>query len=139
MIAFNEYGHWEDYVNWYTESLQGGTYRKILHLPRDVQSQVYEYEDPDLPLSQADEDNLLGFELPSLREWTDESREQKKNLALKVEFTLGSSAYATMALREILKSDTGKEAQSRMTQRMRERMLPKPDPSAQQPSSASSS
>jgi len=121
------------------EYSMGGTYRKILHLPRDVQSQVYEYEDPDLPLSQADEDNLLGFELPSLREWTDESREQKKNLALKVEFTLGSSAYATMALREILKSDTGKEAQSRMTQRMRERMLPKPDPTAQQPNSASSS
>jgi len=121
------------------EYSMGGTYRKILHLPRDVQSEVYEYEDPDLPLSQADEDNLLGFELPNLREWTDESREQKKNLALKVEFTLGSSAYATMALREILKSDTGKEAQSRMTQRMRERMLPKPDPTAQQPNSASSS
>jgi hypothetical protein len=51
---------------------------------------------------------------------------------------LGSSAYATMALREILKSDTGKEAQSRMTQRMRERMShdgPKVDPTALQSSS----
>ncbi|KAH9441108.1 hypothetical protein H4Q26_013066 [Puccinia striiformis f. sp. tritici PST-130] len=104
------------------EYSMAGAYRKILHLPRDVQSQVYEYDDPDLALTQADEDSLLGFELPSLKEWSAESTEQKKNLALKVEFTLGSSAYATMALREILKSDTGKEAQSRMTQRMRERM-----------------
>ncbi|PLW53999.1 hypothetical protein PCANC_06857 [Puccinia coronata f. sp. avenae] len=120
------------------EYSMGGTYRKILHLPRDVQSQVYEYEDPDLPLTQADEDVLLGFELPTLKEWTDGSCAQKKNMALKVEFTLGSSAYATMALREILKSDTGKEAQSRMTQRMRERMShdgPKVDPTALQSSS----
>ncbi|KAA1067621.1 hypothetical protein PGT21_011657 [Puccinia graminis f. sp. tritici] len=118
------------------EYSMGGTYRKILHLPRDVQSQVYEYEDPDLPLTQADEDSLLGFELPNLKEWTAESAEQKKNLALKVEFTLGSSAYATMALREILKSDTGKEAQSRMTQRLRERMVhtcPESDPTTLQP------
>ncbi|KAH9447064.1 hypothetical protein Pst134EA_029049 [Puccinia striiformis f. sp. tritici] len=53
-------------------------YRKILHLPRDVQSQVYEYDDPDLALTQADEDSLLGFELPSLKEWSAESTEQKK-------------------------------------------------------------
>ncbi|OAV88384.1 hypothetical protein PTTG_08201 [Puccinia triticina 1-1 BBBD Race 1] len=121
------------------EYSMGGTYRKILHLPRDVQSQVYQYEDPDLPLTQADEDSLLGFELPDLKEWTAESAEQKKNLALKVEFTLGSSAYATMALREILKSDTGKEAQSRMTQRLRERMVhtcPETDPTTVEPTSA---
>lgn len=105
------------------EYSMAGAYRKILHLPKDVNCQLYEYEDPELPLSQADEDILLGLESPSLNEWVDDSNDhENKNLALKVEFTLGSSAYATMALREILKSDTGKEAQSRMTQRMRERM-----------------
>ncbi|KAG0145102.1 hypothetical protein CROQUDRAFT_108012 [Cronartium quercuum f. sp. fusiforme G11] len=108
------------------EYSMGGAYRKILHMPTDVKCKLYEYEDPDLPLSQADEDVLLGMKMPELVPWSSTSiktdQEPIKNLALKVELTLGSSAYATMALREILKSDTGKEAQSKMTLRMRERM-----------------
>ncbi|KAH9814612.1 pseudouridine synthase [Melampsora americana] len=101
-----------------------GTYRKILHMPTDVRYALYEYEDPELPLSYADEDKLIGMKLPEPIEWTstDDENTQKRNMALKVELTLGSSAYATMALREILKSDTGKGAQSKMTDRMRERM-----------------
>ncbi|EGG02373.1 uncharacterized protein MELLADRAFT_91467 [Melampsora larici-populina 98AG31] len=107
------------------EYSMAGAYRKILHMPTDVKFALYEYEDPELPLSFADEDKLIGMKLPEPKEWTstDEANEDcKKNMALKVEFTLGSSAYATMALREILKSDTGKGAQTKMTDRMRERM-----------------
>lgn len=95
-------------------------------MPTDVKCELYEYDDPDSPLSQADEDVLLGMKLPELVQWNSASSTTDehpiKNLALKIELTLGSSAYATMALREILKSDTGKEAQSKMTLRMRERM-----------------
>ncbi|MBW0499794.1 hypothetical protein O181_039509 [Austropuccinia psidii MF-1] len=83
-----------------------GTYRKIMHQPKDVDCNFFAYEDPDLPLTQADEDVLLGMELPDLEEWTSQSAEKNKSLAMKVEFTLASSTYATMALREILKSDT---------------------------------
>lgn len=113
-------------VNCMVYRAQGGAYRKILHMPTDVKCELYEYQDPDLPLSQADEDALLGMELPELRPWASTSTklndDPTKNLALKVELTLGSSAYATMALREILKTDTGKEAQSKMTLRMRARI-----------------
>ncbi|CAH7687669.1 pseudouridine synthase [Phakopsora pachyrhizi] len=109
----------------YRTQAYAGTYRKIIHLPGDVNFKLYEYEDPDLSLSQADEDVLLGLELPPQNEWSGESG-GGKNLALKVELTLSSSTYATMALREILKSDTGKKAQSKMTQQMRERMAQLP-------------
>lgn len=36
-------------------------------------------------------------------------------LALKVEFTLGTSQYATMALREIMRAETSSQAQSTLS------------------------
>lgn len=53
------------------------------------------YNDPDIALSQSDEDKLLGLDPPP----TDEEAKEGKFAALQVRLTLGTSSYATMALR----------------------------------------
>jgi len=78
-------------------------------LPRELSWKLYRYTDPDLPLAQADEDVLLGFQ--PVTEETD-----GKFRALQIRLTLGTAAYATMALREVLKTDTSSQHQSSLTQ-----------------------
>ncbi|KAG5220221.1 tRNA uridine synthase [Salix suchowensis] len=70
-----------------------GSYRKILHLPKELTWTTLRYTDPDVPLAQADEDKLLGFDPPVVTP-------DGKFLALQIKLTLGTAAYATMALRE---------------------------------------
>jgi tRNA pseudouridine13 synthase len=96
------------------EYSMGGTYRKILHRPADLTYSILRYDDPNFPLAQADEDTLLGMKLP-------EPPEDGNNMALKVEMTLGSSSYATMALREVLKSETSSAAQSALSREVEQR------------------
>jgi tRNA pseudouridine13 synthase len=91
------------------EYLLGGSYRKVLHLPRELSWELYRYTDPELPLAQADEDMLLGYK--PVAEETD-----GKFRALQIRLTLGTAAYATMALREVLKTDTSSQHQSSLTQ-----------------------
>jgi tRNA pseudouridine13 synthase len=53
------------------------------------------YTDPDVALSQSDEDKILHKEmLPS-----DEEMKEGEFAALQISLSLGTSAYATMALR----------------------------------------
>ncbi|KIL68071.1 hypothetical protein M378DRAFT_158583 [Amanita muscaria Koide BX008] len=85
-----------------------GSYRKIFHLPREVSWSVMRYTDPDVALAQADEDKLLGFDAPI----TDEDG---MFMALQVQLTLGTASYATMALREITKTDTSSHHQTTLT------------------------
>lgn len=66
------------------------------------------YTDPDVPLAQADEDKLLGFDAPI-------TSEDGKFMALQIALTLGTAAYATMALREITKTDTSSHFQTSLT------------------------
>lgn len=54
---------------------------------------------------------MLGFEAPK-------SEESGEKLALRVEFDLDSACYATMALREILKSETSNVNQRALTEAM---------------------
>lgn len=56
------------------------------------------YNDPDVALSQSDEDKLLGLDPPP----TDEEAKEGKFAALQVRLTLGTSSYATMALRQVM-------------------------------------
>lgn len=70
---------------------------------------VLRYNDPDVSLAQADEDKILGFDAP-----LDEA--DGRFMALQIELTLGTAAYATMALREVTKTDTGSQHQSALTQ-----------------------
>lgn len=87
----------------------GGSYRKILHLPKELSWSVLRYTDPDVPLAQADEDKLLGFEPPVVVE-------DGKFLALQINLQLGTAAYATMALREVTKTETSSHYQTTLTQ-----------------------
>ena len=74
----------------------------------DVSWAVMRYTDPDVPLAQAEEDSLLGFEPAK----TDENG---KFVALQVRLQLNTAAYATMALREVTKTDTSSHVQSNLT------------------------
>ena len=67
------------------------------------------YTDPDVALAQADEDKLLGFDPPAIND-------EGKFMALQIELTLGTAAYATMALREVTKTETSSYFQSNLTQ-----------------------
>ena len=87
----------------------GGSYRKILHLPKELSWSMIRYTDPDVALAQSDEDKLLGFDPPL----TDEDG---PFMALQIRLQLGTAAYATMALREVTKTETGSHFQSTLTQ-----------------------
>lgn len=90
------------------EYVLAGSYRNILHLPKDVSWSLLRYTNPDLSLAQTDEDFLLGLERP-------EVEEGGRFLALQIRFQLGTAAYATMALREITKVDTSSHVQTSLT------------------------
>nr|VWO95201.1 Orotidine 5'-phosphate decarboxylase (EC (OMP decarboxylase) (OMPDCase) (OMPdecase) (Uridine 5'-monophosphate synthase) (UMP synthase) [Ganoderma boninense] len=87
----------------------GGSYRSILHLPKELSWAVMKYTDPDVPLAQSDEDKLL--ELPPPKSDAD-----GKFLALQIHLQLGTAAYATMALREVTKTETSSHYQTSLTQ-----------------------
>ena len=92
-----------------------GAYRKILLKPTDLIWEKIPYSNPNQDLVQPDEDVLLGFAPP------ERDIEEGDKLALKIEFSLGTAAYATMALREVLKSETGNVQQRAMTEKMMDR------------------
>ncbi|KIY49313.1 tRNA pseudouridine synthase D [Fistulina hepatica ATCC 64428] len=85
-----------------------GSYRHILHLPKELSWSVLCYTDPDIALAQADEDKLLGFDPPVIDE-------NGKFTALQINIALGTASYATMALREITKTETSSHFQSSLT------------------------
>jgi len=85
-----------------------GSYRNILHLPKELSWSVLRYTDPDVPLAQSDEDQLLGNDSPA-------PDPKGRFLALQIRLILGTAAYATMALREVTKTDTSSHFQSGLT------------------------
>lgn len=72
-----------------------GSYRKIVHNPKDLSWKHLRYTDPDVPLCQSDEDKILGKEAPP----SEEAMNEGEFAALQISLSLGTSAYATMALR----------------------------------------
>lgn len=76
-----------------------GSYRHVVVMPKDVSWKTFRYNDDAIPLSRSDLAIVKNEPEPS-------SIEDGASLALVVEFTLPSSAYATMALREIMKTET---------------------------------
>jgi tRNA pseudouridine13 synthase len=84
-----------------------GTFRHILRKPIDVQYEIKDYNDPSIPLMRTDVDILMEKDPPK-------SIPDGKYRALCLEFQLGSSSYATMALRELLKQSSSLSAQLKL-------------------------
>jgi tRNA pseudouridine13 synthase len=87
-----------------------GDYRKLMCKPSDVSYEVKEYFDPLQPLINTDLMKLSGV--------TAETEEAKKDeqvlFGMMIGFTLPPSAYATIALRELMKRPTSSEYQSKL-------------------------
>jgi tRNA pseudouridine13 synthase len=88
-------------------NLSGG-YRKLVQVPRDVTSQFFQYDDDTVPLATTDLDTLSGQDVSAANSTTGEK------LALEVAFTLNSSSYATMCIRELCKQSTSKSVQNKL-------------------------
>ena len=94
----------------------GGDYRKIIIRPKDFDFQIMEYYDPVQPLLRTDLMELNGEDIeitPPKKTVDDDNKEVEETLkyAMIVGFTLPSSAYATVALRELLKRPTSTDYQ----------------------------
>lgn len=81
-----------------------GAYRKIIIKPIDLKWNLMKYNDDTDNLIQSDMNAIHNDKIPE----SDPNGEFK---ALILEFSLPSSTYATMALREILKCDTSVASQ----------------------------
>ncbi|XP_066210439.1 pseudouridylate synthase 7 homolog isoform X1 [Saccopteryx leptura] len=84
-----------------------GAYRKIIIRPQNVSWEVVAYDDPKIPLLNTDVDNLEGKPPPVFAF-------EGKYRALKMDFSLPPSTYATMAIREVLKMDTSIKNQTQL-------------------------
>ncbi|KAF8974462.1 pseudouridine synthase [Flammula alnicola] len=98
----------DNFVRKQREYTLNGSYRAMLHLPKEMSWSVLRYTDPDVSLAQSDEDKLLAFDPPAVVE-------DGKFMALQINVTLGTAAYATMALREVTKTDTSSHFQTSLT------------------------
>ncbi|XP_051771673.1 pseudouridylate synthase 7 homolog [Ctenopharyngodon idella] len=84
-----------------------GAYRKVLTRPSDVSWELIQYDDPRVPLVHTDVEKLENAPAPVYLT-------EGKYRALKMEFSLPSSTYATMAVREVLKMDTSIKNQTQL-------------------------
>jgi tRNA pseudouridine13 synthase len=86
-----------------------GDYRKVLCRPSDVDFTIMEYKDTLAPLMQTDLMKINGIDLDL--GMGKEDNPDEPLLAMVVGFTLPSSSYATIALRELMKRPTSSEYQ----------------------------
>ncbi|PIK53508.1 putative pseudouridylate synthase 7-like [Apostichopus japonicus] len=85
-----------------------GAYRKLVVKPSDVSWSFMKYDDVTKKLIQSDMDRMDGIPEPV-------PEEDGCKLALKLSFSLPTSAYATMALRELLRTETSASHHAAMT------------------------
>ncbi|KAJ8262347.1 hypothetical protein GJAV_G00165410 [Gymnothorax javanicus] len=84
-----------------------GAYRRIIIRPKDVSWELINYDDPRIPLVHTDLEKLENKPAPIFLK-------EGRYRALKMEFSLPSSTYATMAIREVLKMDTSIKNQTQL-------------------------
>ncbi|TDH69450.1 hypothetical protein CCR75_004393 [Bremia lactucae] len=90
-----------------------GSYRHVLRKPQDVAYKVKRFNDSTLPLLETDVDHLLNRPVKV-------SIPDGKFRALCLEFQLGPSSYATMAIRELLKQSSNLHVQLQLKQKLEE-------------------
>lgn len=125
------------YSSSWKEYRMRGVYRHMVTRPRNVRAKLIRYTDPEVDLTVSDEDAALaqlhsdGLKGPSQPPISPEVAAQRTPaapdqtglvtegegpfLALQLVFELPVSTYATMVLREVLKSDTSPEVQRLLT------------------------
>ncbi|XP_076590186.1 pseudouridylate synthase 7 homolog isoform X1 [Chaetodon auriga] len=84
-----------------------GAYRRIIIRPSDVSWEVIHYDDPRISLVHSDYEKLENKPAPVFNK-------EGKYRALRMEFSLPPSTYATMAIREVLKLDTSIKKQTQL-------------------------
>lgn len=88
-----------------------GSYRHVVRKPIDVEHEIKRYHDPMVPLLATDVDGLTGRSAQA-------SILDGKCRALCLEFQLGPSSYATMAIRELLKQSSNLAVQLQLKQKL---------------------
>uniref|UniRef100_A0A667YMS6 Pseudouridine synthase 7 n=1 Tax=Myripristis murdjan TaxID=586833 RepID=A0A667YMS6_9TELE len=84
-----------------------GAYRRVIIRPSDVSWEVIQYDDPKISLVHTDVEKLEDKPAPVFNT-------EGKYRALRMEFSLPPSTYATMAIREVLKMDTSIKNQTQL-------------------------
>lgn len=84
-----------------------GAYRRLIHKPRNLRCEFLTYADANAPLCATDEEALLGVSIPT--------QSEAPYLAMKLSFELPPSSYATVMLREILRTDTSAHVHKELT------------------------
>jgi len=84
-----------------------GGYRKLISVPQQVEHSFIDYEDPNQPLTDIEEklftSTYAGRKQQQVQDFITST---PKKTALILKFTLASSEYATMFLRELTKQDS---------------------------------
>ncbi|XP_061772862.1 pseudouridylate synthase 7 homolog isoform X2 [Nerophis ophidion] len=84
-----------------------GAYRRVLIRPSDVSWEVIQYDDPKISLVHTDFEKMENKPPPVFNT-------EGKYRALRLDFSLPPSTYATMAIREVLKLDTSIKKQTQL-------------------------
>ncbi|SPO29410.1 related to PUS7 - Pseudouridine synthase [Ustilago trichophora] len=107
-----------------------GSYRRMLVKPNAFNYTLTTYTDPDIPLTYTDEELCLdptlsnSFSNKDQFKLESEPKDQaSKFTALTLKFQLPSSSYATMLMREALKSDTSSFKHRQMTQQSQDQLF----------------
>ncbi|KAK4524282.1 hypothetical protein GAYE_SCF02G2181 [Galdieria yellowstonensis] len=84
-----------------------GGYRKLISIPQQVEHSFIDYEDPNQPLTDIEEKLFTSTYAGRKQQQAQDSiTSTPKKTALILKFTLASSEYATMFLRELTKQDS---------------------------------
>ncbi|KAH8360309.1 hypothetical protein KR200_001479 [Drosophila serrata] len=93
----------------------GGAYRKMIIQPSDLKWNFRLYNTPEDTLIASDWEILKGIPITP-----EPAEEEAKFMALLLEFSLPSAAYATMLLRELFKQDTSAATQMQLEKKAME-------------------